>query len=646
MMKRLIASACAAASLTAMVSTAGAAEDNEVHYAGAFVCNEREYATNWTVSQSLGGSGITARIFYQRDGYNNVEWIDVSEQLASGGNTLNDANGNPRMKVAGNADTISATWLKGAPSSTCSTFSVTRAEDPKTRFDKIFALLETPAPDDKVAAEVASLTRSAPIVYALPELDQQAYMTRYNELKKQFWDNYRTTLNTSVATAALDTPEQRRVYVERINGMLTGNLRFALDQRGDFRTLLKTVQQASDRYAVTGNSPAIDLYAGGKQTCQRLGAIIKIDPYFDFDKLILATGVPSDYWTRAMAEDLLAGMRSCVSSDIPKDYAEQLTRKWPEIQKQQQQTQQLLQEQARLLALPVSLATLVETKNLKPSETATKGMSSHSELYKRFFGTSLEARREQLLNASLTSLTEEAANYSLDKPDIAKSLSDLCESLRYDSSLSDGRRESIKQSCDAATETIANKQIAEAGAKIAAAFKAVAPLSEQAKSAVALCETLPSTLIGNARTEIYRTCATAQRDLTKKEEVFQCEQAVAGSGASSSLLESTIEMQESNGASEVSVKDLICSVAKRDIKMSFDTTGYLAWKKQLMSLQLPKRGEKEATLSFVLNPVETADGADWSLNVEDENTRDELKKQGVKVELITSCFMNGYGCRS
>lgn len=640
-MKRIIASACAAVSLTAIVSVAKA-EETEIYYAGAFVCADREYATNWTVTQALGGSGIDAKVFYQRDGSNEVQWIDVSEQMTADGNTLNDANGNPRIKVVADGDTIKGTWMRGAPSSQCSPFSVTRSESPKARFDKLFALMEIANPDEKAAAEVADQTRFPPTVYALPELDQQAYLTRYNELKEQFWKNYRDALDTAVANAPLDTAEQRREYANRINSMLSGSLQFAL-ARGDFEPFLKTVQQAADRYAATGSSPAVDMYAGGKQTCQRLDAILKSDPYFNFGKLELAAGVPADYWTRELAEDLLAGLRGCASSEVPKDYAQQLTSKWPTIQKQQQQIQQLRQEQARLLALPVTLATFVETKNLHPDETAIKGVSEYSDLYKRFFGSSLDTRREELLNASLASFAEEAANYTLDKPDVSKSITDVCDSLRYDSSLSDEKRETVNQACETATETIAKKQITDAEAKIATAFESVEPGSEQAKAAIALCEELPSTLVSDARTEIYRACSSAKAELTNKEEALKCEKAVADSGASSSLLGSTIEVRESDGSSKVSLKELVCSIAKRDVKVSFDSTGYLAWKKQLMNLQLPRVREGEGPLHFVLNPSET--GADWALSVEDEETKDELRKQRVKTELVTACFMGKSVCQ-
>ena len=634
-MSKTIAAAFGAVSLIAMMSSARA-DETEIHYAGAFVCGDSKYATEWTVTQALGSDGIAARVFFQRDGARDVQWIDVSEQITGDGNVLRDANGNPRIKVIADGNTIKGTWMRGSPSSPCSPFSVTRAETPKVRFNKLFSLMETANPDDKVAAEVADQTRFPPIVFTLPELDQQAYTRRYEELKEQFWQNYRDTLNTNVTKAPLDTAEQRQDYAARVKNTLSGSLRFALTS-GTFESFQKTIQLAADRYAAAGNSPSTDMYVGGKQVCERLDAILKNDPYFNFAKLDLAAGLPSDYWTRDLAEDLLSGLRGCASSYVPGDYAKQLTSKWPDIQKKQQEVQALRQEQARLIALPLTLQTLVDTKNLRPNEAAIKGSSEYSDVYKRFFGAALDARREELLNVSLASFAEQAESYSIDKPDVAKSITDVCEILRNDRSLTDERQASVKQACQMATEAIVKKQVADAGAKISAAFALAEPVSEQAKSALAFCEELPGSLVNEARMEIHRICRTAIEELTKKEDDLKCEKVAAGSGASSSLLSNTVEVKDNGGLSKVSLKELVCSISKRDVEISFSSTGYLAWKKQLMDLKFARAREGQGPLHFVLNPAEGV--ADWALSVEDDGTKQELRKQGVKVELVTACFM-------
>ncbi len=220
----------------------------------------------------------------------------------------------------------------GAPSSTCSPFQVSASDSPIKRFDEIFALMETAEPSADIAAQVADKTRHPPIVYTLPELDRQTYFQRYSELVGTFWTKYRETVASELSSLPLETDDDKKAFADRVSVSL-GDLPNFLRQREGFNFMLSLMQQASDRYAASGAVPADDLFSGTANLCSRMQVILKEEPYYEFSKLELASGVASDYWTRPLAEDLLEAIRSC--ADVPHDYAQQLARKWPEIQQRQ-----------------------------------------------------------------------------------------------------------------------------------------------------------------------------------------------------------------------------------------------------------------------------------------------------------------------
>jgi hypothetical protein len=636
-MQNLFASVCAAALFVGAISVR-ADDSSEINYSGGFTCSTNEYATDWKISKGLAGE-IAATVYYQRVGSSQVQWLDLSERSTPGGNRLFDANGNPRLDVASDGDTIRAIWMEGAPASECSTFAVTRSESPRDRFDKLFALMGTPEPGEDVATQVADKTRLPPIFHALPELDQQTYQQRYAELNDAFWKRYRETLAKDLAQRPLVTEDDRRAFARRLSAALSGNFRFTFGRDG-FRTMFATLQQAADRYAANDSSPDQGLYAGGVLTCQRFEAILKADPYFDFAKLEFAAGIPSDYWTRALAEDLLAGLRTC--KGVPDDYAQQLTRDWPEIQKKQQAVQALRQEQARLLALPVTVATLVETGNLQPNAELVQSYSSRSEIYQRFFGASLDARREELLNVSVAAVKEWAASYTIEKPEVAKTVSAACETLG-NLSLVDEKRDLVRQTCETANNAIGEKQAEQAVKQIETAFLTAGAGDDAAKAARSLCESLPSTVSSHAATRVHQACADGREVLERKEEALKCDQAIAASGASSELLDSTVAVLEANGASPVVMKELICRAANRNAQLSLSSSGYMMWKTQLMEMKLEGAREGEGLLHLVLNPAENQ--ADWIVGTEDEDTKAVLAKQGITVEVLTACIMGTSACR-
>lgn len=629
-------------SLAALLSCASAARaDDSLYYSGSFECSGgREYTTDWVISNGLGGD-VTATVYYQAVGSDSVNWLDLSERKSDGGNQLVDDNGNVRLAVMPGTDSIRALWKAGAPSSTCSPFEVSASESPIKRFDEIFALMETPEPSADIAAQVADKTRHPPIVYTLPELDRQTYFQRYSELVGTFWTKYRETVASELSSLPLETDEDKKAFADRVSVTL-GDLPNFLRQRDGFKFMLSLMQQASDRYAASGGIPADALYSGKANLCTRMQTILKDDPYYEFSKLELATGVASDYWTRTLAEDLLEAIRSC--ADVPDDYAQQLARKWPEIQERQAMIRTLREEQSRLLTLPLTLDTLAATNALQPEEKIARSLPWNSNDYQRFFGKPLEARREQLIAASLTEIGAQAAGFTLEKAEVAKTVSDACSALQRLSRLADEVSNRIREGCQSAEEQIAEKQAEQAVQQITAAFENAEPETAKATAAVALCDTLPGTL-GNHRaaSQAYDACSTAKQGLEKKTQALKCEQAIAASGASSDLLESTVFVLDAGGGTKALVKDLICNAVNLNARLSFSSSGYLAWKQHQMTMEMERAREGEGLLNFTLNPAET--DVDWIVASEDEATLAVLAKQKVRVEIVTACIMRTAACQ-
>lgn len=637
-MRNLFASVCAVA-IIASSNTVRAENPEDIHHTGSFTCSGDNYVTDWRMSQGLGGE-VATTVYYQRTGSSQVEWLELTQRGNGQGHQLYDANGNERLAVIVDGDQIRAIWKLGAPNSECAPFTVRQSQSPKERFDMLFGLMETPEPNEDVAAKVAELTKSPPIVQGLPELDRQIYFQRYASLEQTFWSGYREALLKTIAEQPLSTKEDRKTFSERMSSALSDPSRF-MRGRGGFESALTMVQQGSDRYTASGGLPAEELYAGGELACQRLQGILKADPYFDFSKLEIAVGVSSDYWTRTLAENLLSGLREC--ADVPKDYARQLTNKWPDIQERQQLVLSLVKEQSRLRSLPLSTETLVATKNLQPDEDTVRSMSRRSSDYQRFFGASLDARREELLNVSLSSIKDQSNGYSLDTPVVAESVSQACDTLRNLPGTTGETQEKVSQACDAAIETIADKQAEQAISQIKAAFAAVDPGSDTEEAAGGPCETLPSTLVSQAAARVYEVCASEKAVVEEKRTALKCEQAIAQSGASADLLASRVWVKGGEAGSGAAVQDLICNATKMGAQISFSTSGYLAWKTYAMDMKMERAREGEDLLHFVLSPMEGE--ADWVVGTEDEGTKTILAKQGAPLEIVTACIMRTSACR-
>lgn len=636
-MRYLLATVFTASALIS-ATPASAQQAQKLYYSGGFNCGQNDYTTNWNIRKDASGE-ISATIYYQRRGHSQVNWIDVTEHKAANGMQLRDDNGNPRLDVAADGDTIRAIWMRGAPESDCSIFAVSRSESPRDRFDQLFALLDTEKPDEEVAAKVADAIRFPPIIYALPELDQNTYSERYGQSVSDFWKRYRTTLSQELAALPISTDEERQAVKTRLHAALSNTLRSSVTGTEGFSELVKIVQRTADRLADKDLNPATVLGTDDAGLmCQRFTNLNYAYDYFEFDKLQLATAVPFDYWTRDMAEKFLEDAPGCKA--INKDYSQRLASQWAEIQKNQQFIETLRAEQARLRALPATVATLVDTKNLQPDPENVRLGYGQSSLSERFFGTPLDARRQEILSIAMKDIDDQVASYTLDKPDAAKQIGDLCDQLGYLRNLGEEQRTTVREKCEAVRTTIDEKQTTAAIEKVTAAFATVEPATEQAKVARELCSNLPSTLSGNAVSAVYNACQVETTKLAAREDELRCTNALAASGASEDFLATTVAVAETSGTSKAALKELVCKGAIREINVSFSSSGMLMWKTQAMTVRFP--GDEEPW-QFVLNEDES--GADWIIAVEDKSTIERLEKQRMRIEIVSACFMGSPACR-
>lgn len=632
---RFLVSVCATALLIA-APAAQAQDSGPRYYTGGFACDSVSYATEWVISEGLSAA-VDARVYYQRTDSSSVNWIDLVEQRGAGGPGLYDANGNVHITINGNSERMQASWNERAsPDRDCKPFVVERAASPTERFEAIFALMETAEPDEAAAKALGDLTRFEPIVFALPELDQQTYGRRYQELKRQFWDNYRAHLSTDLATLPVATAPEQAALVARLTDALDGGLSldptdYALDASYDM------LRQAADRLAGNGVSVSTTLYSSAADTCSRFQSLMDQGNGYDFTRLEVAARVPTDYWTREIAEDLLAGMRNCAT--VNDDYTRELTSKWPEFQQRQEVVAQLLAEQARLLALPVSLETMVATEYLQPDDELTQALRNRSDYVERFFGAPLQPRRAELVQASLVEIAAQGTGYTPEMDGDASGLDASCRLLKGIYDISNEDREQISTTCDTAVALVMEKKSVAVIAQIKEAFAAAEPESEAAANAVRMCESLRDNvrveLPYEIMSQLTSVCSEQTSTLRAAESALRCERAVTASGASKDLLDSKVAVADRDSAT---MRQIVCRASEDGSAVTFASSGFLMWGSQTMQMT---NGTKAAPLVF---SMAANDAGDWVLAPKDESTTAFMLSMNVKPENMSACILDRSRC--
>lgn len=625
-----------AASFLFTGAAAMAADGDSTYYSGAFHCDKGALNTDWVISRNLAGqSSVT--VYYQQRGSDQVQWLQLKEQQASDGNVLVDDNGQIRLTLSGGGNAIKAAWVKGPPYRGCQAFEVKKADSVKERFDRLFTLLETPHPTKDEERQATEALASMPIAFALPELDQQPYMQRLAAAVPAFWQRYRNGFVDNIVNLPLASEAERTSYVAQLHTTISEALP-SLVKRGRDRKvradMTLALQMASDRLADAGYPLAAAYDTANLQTmCERLSLMNK--SFYQIDDLEFVVGTSFDYWTRDIAENVIRSAKTCGDAE---HYVNSLMEQWPRIQEKQRTVAAIKTERDRLLALPLTFTTLVETKNAQPDRQKVNIRYGEQDILARFFGKPLDTRRDALFDAAMNEINNSLASYSVEHPESAQELSRNCDQLRYLDGLSDERAKQIGEACKSALSAIAQKQTEDGLKRINTALQAAELSSGTSDEARQICQTLGQAhLLRDAIPPLRNACENAERTLKQKEETQRCVAAVEKSGEDADFLEATIAVKMLGQDNRTQIKELVCAAAKKGTQVSFWTEGALMWSKQFMGLRRDNEDEK-----LVLELTSGNDDADWKVLA--WIGLQQADSPIIPPEAVTACIMGTPGC--
>ncbi len=638
-MRKIVSSAAFAASLLVSAQTARAEEPGTINHAGNFACGTDVYSTNWVTARDLEGA-LRTTVYFQETGSSNVQWLKLRQGATPDGTGLVDENGNLRLRTAEEGDVVDAAWALGAPSDNCRAFKVTRSEDPKARFDALFALLDTGSPTVETATEVTRAMESQPIVFALPELDQQDYMQKLAEKVPAFWQRYRDALTAAAAGMQLSSDAEIDAYAAMLRGALSDTMVYSMNGRDrEGRTAMKAMLQiASDRLADAGKPMAAAFDPVDPALfCQRLTLMKRVQlGSYNLDDLEFAVGVSFGNWTRALAETVVRDVKACGDRE---HFLTALTEEWPNIQRQQETLKALKAERDRMLGLPRTLQTLVDTANLTPDRQKLTLSYEDSDMVERVFGKALEPVRGELFEAAMTELKAKAGDAAPIAGTIAQ-VEKTCEKLPYLDGLTPERQQAAATACTDTMAALSKKEAEAVISRIEAAFRDIDPLSQQAVDAQKLCKELDGTSLSmGARDAVYGRCRDELSALETKQETARCDRDLASSGADDSLLDANIEVKGLGLEDRTTVRELVCNVAKREGRhMKFHTEGMLMWAKQFMDLSFDDRPADGATLEM----KQDEKSGDWKVVSWVGDIPREVRN--LAAEDLTSCLFGTPTC--
>ena len=279
------------------------------------------------------------------------------------------------------------------------------------------------------------------------------------------------------------------------------------------------LQMASDRLADAGYPVAAAYDTTNIQTmCGRFSLMNK--SFYQIDDLEFIVAISFDYWTRDIAENVIRSAKTCGDAE---HYVGSLIEQWPRIQEKQTTVTAIKTERDRVLAMPLTFATLIETKNAQPDRQKVNIRHGEQDILTRFFGKPLDARRDALFDAAMNEINNSVASYEVEHPESAKELSKNCEQLRYLDGLSDQRAKQIGEACTSALNAIAQKQAEDGIERINTALQAVEQSSGASDEARQVCQTLgQAALLRDAIPPLRDACEAAERTLKQKEEAQRC----------------------------------------------------------------------------------------------------------------------------
>jgi hypothetical protein len=614
------------------VSSANAFANDSNFYSGEYVCDGKVKFTDWELSK-LNDREYSAVIYHGTRGEN--QYMEYKLDGVVEDDKLNIFYNKRPFIVARlmDADTeIAAQWVdsQGKPKTSCADFTVLKVEGAKERWDRTLEILASASPTVEQASQAADLQRALPPVQLLPELDQNAYESRYNESYRSFWSAYLKNEWARLQTLPVGTEEERKNLIAEMR-LATG---FNMSPRGNLANDDKARSQAanflrlvSDRLSAT-ETPVTAYDLDDANTCQRFTFM----RYPSTADLELIVGLPVDYWDRTFTESVLAKAKSCqgangIIQEIKSNYSEYESRRnaysWAQG------------ELKRLQAVPMTLTAFRDSNWLAVDTSAGERSGAGSPAIKRFLANvpqyranrvdlalkeiedsfkshdlrtlSFEqanmfcgeqlgdlTRRDETLNKLFEGCDVTVASYvkSQERNLIDAQISAINSAPRNLAGLTAYKwfainadvAEGWQPSRDAfelfeqGTSEALREALASAKLEIDTTFNEATPGDANEQKAVAMCESI-SSVSGARMYELISACNNGQEALAKKAVELKCEQVIKDSALDASLLSASIEQ---NGLVDntVAIKELICAADTRDLKLTFPTSGSLFWKKQ------------------------------------------------------------------
>lgn len=614
------------------VSSVSAFANDSNFYSGEYVCDGKVKFTDWELSK-LNDREYSAVIYHGTRGEN--QYMEYKLDGVAEDDELSIFYNKRPFIVARltNADTeIAAQWVdsQGKPKNSCADFKVLKVEDAKKRWDRTLEILASVSPTVEQASQAADLQRALPPVQLLPELDQNAYESRYNESYRSFWSAYLKNEWERLQTLPVGTEEERKNLIAEMR-LATG---FNMSPRGNLANDDKSRQQAanflrlvSDRLSAT-ETPVTAYDLDDANTCQRFTFM----RYPSTADLELIVGLPVDYWDRTFTESVLAKAKSCQGAN---GIIQEITSNYSEYESRRNAYSWAQGELKRLQSIPMTLTAFRES-NWLAVDTSTGERSGAGSLAIKRFLTDVPQYRANRVNLALKEIDDlfksqdlktlsfEQANMycgeQLGNPtrrdETLNKLFEGCEVTvasyvkSQERSLIDAQISAINSAPRNLAGLTANKWFAinadvvegwqpsreafelfeqgtsdalreavtSAKLEIDTAFNEATPGDANEQKAVAMCESI-SSVSGSRMYELTSACSNGQESLARKAVELKCEQVIKDSALDANLLSASIEQ---NGLVDntVAIKELICAADSRDLKLTFPTSGSLFWKKQ------------------------------------------------------------------
>ncbi|HRD77753.1 MAG TPA: hypothetical protein PK264_17750, partial [Hyphomicrobiaceae bacterium] len=384
------------------------------HYVGRAACHEMML---FTLSVAANGA---ARLSYRSgDVDQHVEVIEGKLGTGAVGFAF-PAGETIRLKGAFSADraTMTATWHNagGEPEVDCGKAEFARlALSPEKHMEALITRLGEVAPSLDHAKEVAALSIGRPDLIGLPDLQAASLMAKHESARAGFWQRFWKLEQARILAMPAAAPADLKALDERVATLAAPAMGLeyvavrvpAIFTPGDFKDsgsfLLWATGLIADRKAALGQKPLPLTFGGGGDPCTRIhwsGTIVEIKA------LEMIFAFPADYWDEGALASMRASLARChpTAPEIVKDRYTQaigvLDGEAKEIEARTQGRAWLLAERLRMLALPLTVATLRATLDYELARDDVQARRIGATEVARFFEPGMASRRSEALAAA------------------------------------------------------------------------------------------------------------------------------------------------------------------------------------------------------------------------------------------------------